>query len=356
MIIYGELPKRIAYYTRPAEIVKRGWQGIDNLDIAPPITATPAFAVDSASKDGRKTAAQWSMGWDKMDLAQPTELDNAPISSVEVLTLEKRREGGRAYKVRLRGVVDDTYYVDLREDVLLDALLAGGAKKGGLLSGPFVWGRYETQLRLVRIGSTLYEAMTAASKRKATPDLSPADYVVGGVYLTRKLEGVVYLGRCDLDDIVEVKPASNGFGRGFVPAERTVHRQHGVHTWVYLRTPHAKGAPREDPVTWIAEWERQYTPATHSPWQVRAVARPALIRQICKVQVDFARYQRTAVDWVTWYTHTHRLGLQPIHQHEEDTKNLCHAVLAAHVRPTGQPRPDHPEYAALWASLGASRA
>jgi hypothetical protein len=344
MIIYGEVPKKIAYFKRDPCKVHRGWVGFDDLDIAPPITATPAFAVDASSKDGRETAARWA---GKGSTVQ--ELDNDPIKAVEILSLEKRQEGGRAYKVRLQGVLDGTLYVDMREDVVLDALLASGAKKGGILEGPFVWGRNETQLRLVRVASTLHAAMLQAAERKATKDLTQADYELGGVYLTRKLDVMVYLGKCDVDDIVETKKAEDYPSRK--PAQYGVKLERGVNAWVTLRAVVETEADREKIEPWAEAWARMQDPTTTCGWTCRVVKKPALIRQVGKVKVDFEKYSRAVAK-----SSEHALKMQNRDERCHDYKRLLFnyrrdATLAAHVRPAGEPRPDHPEYEEIWASV-----
>lgn len=345
MIIYGEVPKKIAYFKREPCEVHRGWVGFDDLDIAPPVTATPAFAVDASSKDGRETAARWA---GEGSTAQ--ELDNDPIKAVEILSLEKRQEGGRAYKVRLQGVLDGTLYVDMREDVVLDALIASGAKKGGILAGPFVWGRYETQLRLVRVGSTLHAAMLKAAERKATKELTQADYELGGVYLTRKLDAMVYLGKCDVDDIVETKKAERYPSRK--PAQYGVKLERGVNVWVDLSLYVESEADREKIELWAEEWDGMHDPANASPWACRVVKKPALIRQVGKVTVDFEKYRRAGVEWAEHALKRQTSNVGGSAEYKEALVNYRRYVtLAAHVRPAGEPRPNHPEYEEIWASV-----
>lgn len=358
MIIYGEIPKRIVYFQREEVEVRRGWTGFSDLDIAPPVTATPAFAVDEQSKDGKETARRWAAGWGGDGKCTSTTLDNDPIKSVEILSLEVRQEGGRAYKVRLGGVLDGTLYVDMREDVVLDALLASGAKKGGVLAGPFVWGRYETQLRLVRVGSTLHKAMLEAAERKATKDLTQADYELGGVYLTRKLEAMVYLGKCDVDDIVETKKAVYGYPMR--PAEYAVKLERGVNVWVDLSMYVENESDRETIELWAKAWAEQQDPTTAEPWACRVVKKPALIRQVGKVEVDFEKYRKAAVEYAECSLRKQeqdrvRMGYQSGFSAAEHKKALFeyrqYVTRAAHVRPAGEPRPNHPEYEAIWASV-----
>jgi hypothetical protein len=84
---------------------------------------------------------------------------NNPITNIRVAGLETRGNGGRAYKV----VIDDLYYFDLREDVLLEAMIECGINKGGILNGEYIWVKIRSHMKLIRVGSPLHKEMIKAN-------------------------------------------------------------------------------------------------------------------------------------------------------------------------------------------------
>jgi hypothetical protein len=116
-----------------------------------------AFAVDADNAKRVRTAMSWSqqghyaapplMGGKHLD---PLKVPNAPITGLRILSMEHRGQDGRAYKI----ITPEMRLFDLREDVLLDAILHTGIKKGGELPGHYVWVRYApTNSKLMRLGS-----------------------------------------------------------------------------------------------------------------------------------------------------------------------------------------------------------
>lgn len=349
MIIYGGIPDKITYVVTKPHKVTRGWHGIDDLWIADPVEATPAFPVDLKSKSSMETAESWATGWRSNATATKVECDNAPIKSVQLLTIEVRHEGGRAYKVRLDNVGDGTLYVDMREDVVLDAMLVNGVKKGGTLVGPFVWGRFQSQLRLVRVGSTLHKAMLDAASRMAEKPIGPKDWVVGGVYLTRKLEAMVYLGPIDTDVLEHETVYEYGRAR---PGPKIIERAvRGVPHWFELKH-HGDGigdvlkgdAVRlASPEHWLKVWERGYEAEHCWVWGLKDTKKPVVIRHVATVTIDWPRLQNAAV------AHAHRAAetdhyiafSTPESVKARAYEHFVNASALAHARPAGQPKPSH---------------
>lgn len=351
MIIYGGIPDKITYVVTKTHMVTRGWHGIDDLWIADPVEATPAFPVDPESKSSIETAERWATGWRHNGVATKVESENSPIKSVQLLTIEVRDEGGRAYKVRLDGVGDgmggNSLYVDMREDVVLDALLVNGVKKGGTLAGPFVWGRFQSQLRLVRVGSSLHKAMLDAASRMAEKIVSPKDYVVGGVYLNRKLEALVYLGPIDTD-ILEHETL--GEGRRTYAGPRIVERAvRGVPHWFELKY-HGDGlgevmkgdaARLAKPDHWLKVWERGYEAEHCWIWGLKDTKKPTLIRHVATVTIDWTRLQNAAAAHAHYEAkRDHYFGYSDVNAPAYE--HFVHASALAHARPAGHPKPVHP--------------
>jgi hypothetical protein len=189
----AHIPTKILYVCRKPTSVQIGWEDFDD---ARTVSVVPAYPVDpDGNKKTVQNAIDWARGRYVHDGEAPAtkETANAPVDHVQIVNLEIRGEGGRAYKV----VVGDGVYVDLREDVFLDALLTNGVGVGGLLRGPFVWAKVGAQMKLVRVGSDLYDRVVVAHEHGAKKNVRTSNIEVGGVYKNRVGAVFVYLGQCN---------------------------------------------------------------------------------------------------------------------------------------------------------------
>lgn len=198
----GYIPERIKYVQRPPREVSDYWEH----DWLTPeelrrkgVMVSEAFPIDATNKKTLETAMRWAKGrynYDpKAKEIEPkiTEVPNDPIPTVEVVSLDIRSEGGRAWKVLIHG----TYYVDLREDVLLDSLRNGEGVVRGELTGPFVWCLVGSHMKLVRVGSKLHDAVIEAGERRDSKNVTGAALKAGDIYENRKGEKFVFLGLVD---------------------------------------------------------------------------------------------------------------------------------------------------------------
>jgi len=202
----ARIPERIVYVCRAPITVSLGWDDLP--DRGDPIEVTPAYPVDPDGRsDRRENATRWAERgqWPPRPAAEGGAEEawarNEPIPTIRVVNLDVRSEGGRAYKVVLP-VGPGNLYVDLREDVFLDAMLAKGVAPGGTLTGPFVWVVVGSQTKLVRVGSALHDRVLVAHARSVAKTLAAGALEPGGVYRNRKGEYFVYLGVCDTDEIL----------------------------------------------------------------------------------------------------------------------------------------------------------
>lgn len=143
-------------------------------------TAMPAFPVDPTNEKTIKTARSWAIDRYSSDLNKPhleAETMNL-VNKVQVVHLEHRGNGGRAYKV----IVDDNFYVDMREDVILESMLNLGIEKGGYLNGEYVWARFGSQIKLIRKGSALYDNAVKAQEESLRKKVSAKELIIGEVY------------------------------------------------------------------------------------------------------------------------------------------------------------------------------
>lgn len=229
----GSIPKRLIYIDRPAREYKREFD--DGSEISKPVIASSSFVSDAENEKTIDTGISWASvqswyenedgdnriylteeevknypdrygiyfdqvegkwwkrkAWVRRDnpvtyYPKTEETDNVPLKNVQILSLEKRSEGGRAYKVLIGNRV-----FDLREDVLLDVLL-NAKVENGLIDAEFIWCRVGSQMKLVRVGSELHKQMEESVK--LTAELStPKELVYGGIYRT-KTKTLLYLGK-----------------------------------------------------------------------------------------------------------------------------------------------------------------
>jgi hypothetical protein len=352
MIISGKVPSRITYVVRPEVTVTRGWEGLAEVVMAEPVKVKPAFAIDADSKTALETARRWG-GKHCVEKTLP----NDHIPAVGIVTLEIRQEGGRAYKVAIQpSGLGETVYVDLREDVLLDCLLHQGVRSGGWITGPFVWGRLNSQLRLVRVGSSLYDAMKDAEARQNTKTIGPKDWVVGGVYLDRKEEKRVYLGRVDSDEI-ERHETRHGIYPRYTEEKLTQKKMRDSHLWLELnyfgqafdlgQTP--KRTPQE-------QWDKGIMKKEPAIWGFKLIKKPVLIKHTETIDLGpepLALVRKAALRYVTASLERHTGQDTPSQSTRDYT--LCYVSMCAHLRRPGDPMPQHPEFAHLWKRLESSQ-
>jgi hypothetical protein len=192
LILQGSIPEKLLIIERDPIKVGLNWDDLEE-DEENGTEVRPAFVSDAANAKTVETGRAWAEGgfWAK-NKKKPfeTEIPNKPRSGYRVVSLEKRSEGGRAWKV----ISPDGYWFDLREDVLLDTLLESGVKKGGELQGSFIWARVRAEMKLVRVGSRLHAAMVEATSRRTLKKIGLKDLEHGGVYRFRNGQTGVFCG------------------------------------------------------------------------------------------------------------------------------------------------------------------
>lgn len=178
------LPKKVAYVCSSIGTVSV----YDNDDEMGKKIASYKVRAAFPVEDGKKldTAISWS------DLTNPPidVLENTPIQNIRVASLEHRGNGGRAYKV----IINDLYYVDMREDVILDTMITCGIEKGAVLKGEYVWAKYGAQMKLVRVGSQMHVEAMKNPDPSDMKEIKPGDIEVGGVYESKSGNKLMYLG------------------------------------------------------------------------------------------------------------------------------------------------------------------
>lgn len=198
----GYIPTSVEYFCRKSKKIKITWDASWNVEDKNVIwegDAIPTFPIPGDATDKRRQTAKdwagttdWRLGANNNPPHIPDEykFDNKPFSVV-ICSLEHRGNGGRAYKV----MTEEGFYFDLREDVLLEALLECGCQPGGFLGGEFLWMMAHNNMKLIRDGSQLHEDMIVATQRRNADPVPNDELVVGEIYSGKdSLDKAIFLG------------------------------------------------------------------------------------------------------------------------------------------------------------------
>lgn len=188
----GNIPESITVIAKEPQEIR--WR-FDDLEpeegeVNAAVVVTPAFATDSSNEKTIETGRQWAKGRGKQQEVRETTSPNEPFADLQIVNLEHRAQGGRAWKV----ITKDGYYFDLREDILLEALYACGIDKGGVLKGQYIWGKVGSQMKIVRVGSQLHERLLEATRRGKIKKVGIKNFEIGGVYETKAGIKFIFLG------------------------------------------------------------------------------------------------------------------------------------------------------------------
>jgi len=158
MYINGSIPKRIVYYHLPEKKIHQGVEwNLDSLNNKENVL--PAAVADPLDPKSINNAQNLLKNYQKI-IPKSIEVDNKPIKDVKIFSISRRYSSGLQYKILIRG-----YLLDLKEDVLLDALIKEGATNG-ILNGEYIWAKIGTNTKLVRIGSELYNMIINFENKK----------------------------------------------------------------------------------------------------------------------------------------------------------------------------------------------
>lgn len=207
-VVVGSIPEKITYIYSASQEVCVGCQwdidrSADNTTTVKQIVV-PAFPAASNDAKAKKTGIDWVKShirpYNPNTQVQELEVDNKNITNIQILSLEERGNGGRAYKALV-----NNFYVDLREDVVLDAMLQVGIQPGGILNGNYLWAKIGSHTKLIREGSELHRLVLDYMGKNAMKTISKKALEVGGVYQDKKKNKAIFLGYVNTIRYVEKK-------------------------------------------------------------------------------------------------------------------------------------------------------
>ena len=182
------IPKELKIFFKP-QIQEETTEG-DQIEIQ---FIQPGFVTDKDRPKTHATALKWAAGYKKknQDEVITVERSNEPFEGLKVYNISYRNQGGHVYQVLTR----EGWRFDCREDVILDTMMNAGISKGGIMKGKFVWARVGSQMKVIRVGSELYEKASQDTAKQKQEKIKIKDLVVGGVYTNVRGDTVIYKGR-----------------------------------------------------------------------------------------------------------------------------------------------------------------
>ena len=196
------IPDTLRIYTAPEETIT-----VDG-DSTIKVIVNPVFVTASDNPMTNKTAQHWVEGYCRtydrekqryVSYKKPNifEVPNTPFLQPQILELEQRGNGGRAYKVAIpmSNVSSGLIYVDFRENELLDAIQNVGILAGGKLNAEYIFGSVGGQMKLFRVSSKVHTDTIEKDNRKASTVIPMTKLVVGHWYETASGTKQIYLGK-----------------------------------------------------------------------------------------------------------------------------------------------------------------
>lgn len=112
----------------------------------------PAIAVSTSSESLKITAIKSITQFDKDKKFYEFDYDNSELSNVKLISFPDA-----SYKVHFK-IDGKIFYVDMFKDVLLECIENSGIRKGGYFNSKFIWFRQDSTIKIIRVGSDLYNS------------------------------------------------------------------------------------------------------------------------------------------------------------------------------------------------------
>lgn len=196
----GKIPKKLKFYCRENTKIGFRWSDVEFEDTSvSDISAIPVFITDAENPKTQSTALSWvtQKYWHEDPLTNKRgyvsrphmiiERDNTAVKSVRIVGLDIRGNGGRAY----RALVDETYLVDMREDVMLDTMINVGMGVNATLPGEYIFAQIGSEMKLIRVGSKLHDMMVETT---TFGEKQPITKLIPGRIYASKTKTILYLG------------------------------------------------------------------------------------------------------------------------------------------------------------------
>lgn len=192
--VAGYIPEKIKYVFS----IELPFQIGTNWDKNKIIKGYQSFIIDSNKSKSFNSAAKKALLLAKYNASNMTtalydEKENSSISNVKILHIANNGSGALSYK----GLIDNKYIVDLKDDLILDSALKNGIKKGGILKGEYIWGVVNNTMRLIRVGSELHKLLLEFSVRKKIKPILHEELKIGDIYQNLSKQKYIFIGKAN---------------------------------------------------------------------------------------------------------------------------------------------------------------
>ena len=190
-IIIASIPEKIAYVHHKPRLVNIGcnWSldwffyTMDGMQ-----KVTKARLADPSDNKALNSAMNRVTGYREPTRAKLTVINNEPIKNIRIISANQHSKGIRY------GAIVNNFYIELEDDMMVDTILHGGINTDGVLNGEYIWGKFNSAFKLVRIGSKKYNFLQGIESRKTLPKISKRDLEIGGVYVNWLGDKAILLG------------------------------------------------------------------------------------------------------------------------------------------------------------------
>jgi len=206
------IPEEITYFQRPPEKTTISTEGYRyRRGEEEEVTVRFSYVGDTRNSGTQKTGQAFINNVEGSTVATKP---NEPIQYVRLINVS----GGYSRKHMWHVLIDDTYFVEMTDSTLMDAVQHSRAQDGKLY-GPFIWARVSSGLRLIRIGGRIYNDLVQQTERIKTKAIRRNDLVVGNRYQAENGSFCVFLGDVDYEEYEDTapRPAYNPFSYGRPP-------------------------------------------------------------------------------------------------------------------------------------------
>ncbi len=193
-IAYGSIPEKITYVVKlNAYNHTSNWEGFGG-DIVSLKGVHKVFPA--VSEKSIETGIKWAGG---PGYAFQFEEENTELTDIQILGLERRSQGGRAYKVLIPNSnfknfdKDLPLVFDLREDSLTYAMINSSIVKG-VIQTPMRWGTIGSQTMLLPTESDIWETLEDRNVLRTLPKISYKELKPFNLYRNKQGKNIVYLG------------------------------------------------------------------------------------------------------------------------------------------------------------------
>lgn len=193
------IPEEITYFQKPVTKTTISSEGYSYKRLKEEeVEIRESYVGDTRNSTTQQTGAAFISGYEGSTVATKP---NEPVQYVRLINVG----GGRHYRHTWHVLIDETYFVEMTDSTLMDAVRNSKAVDGKLY-GPFIWARVSSGLRLVRVGSLIYRDLVEQTERIQSKAIRRTKLVVGNVYQDESGSFAIFLGDVDYEEFEDTAP------------------------------------------------------------------------------------------------------------------------------------------------------